>query len=266
MTRPLDHLVLPCRDLAHAAAQFEELGFQVGRRNRHPWGTENHIIQFGTAFLELIAPAPDYAPLQPTDPAVPFAGFLASQGAGTHPSGMLVLRTENAEADAATFTEQAIGTGRMLRFAREAVSPEGTARTIAFTLAFAETKDMPDLGFFVCQQHNPEAFWNPAFQQHPNGVSGVAGVTLVAAHPASHVDFLAAFTGQHASASGEGIAFDLGDCTLEVLPPAAWRLAGGQDEPRSAARLAAIRLVSGEAARARTVRLPGHPDLVFAVA
>ena len=32
-----------------------------------------------------------------------------------------------------------------------------------------------DIGYFTCQQHHPENFWNPAFQQHPNGVTGIAG-------------------------------------------------------------------------------------------
>ena len=38
--RPLDHLVLAVRDLDAAAAFYRALGFQVGARNRHPWGTE----------------------------------------------------------------------------------------------------------------------------------------------------------------------------------------------------------------------------------
>ena len=266
MIRPLDHIVLPCGDLAASARAFEALGFQVGRRNRHPWGTENHVIQFATAFLELIALAPDYVPLPTTDEAFPFAGFLDGRGDSPRPSGMLVLRTGDAQADAAAFAADGIGSGRMLRFAREAMSPEGTVRPVAFTLAFAEAPDMPDLGFFVCQQHHPENFWNAAFQQHPNGVTGVAGVTLVATHPAAHADVLASFTGQGGAVGEEGIAFDLAGSTLDVLTPAAWRLRGGHHEDGSAAYLAAIRFVTGDATRTGIVLLPGHPALVFAAA
>ena len=46
MTRRIDHLVVAVRDLDGAAAFYERLGFQVGARNRHPWGTENRIVQF----------------------------------------------------------------------------------------------------------------------------------------------------------------------------------------------------------------------------
>ena len=52
--RGLDHLVLGVRDLEADAAFCEALGFTVGARNRHPWGTHNRIIQFPGSFLELI--------------------------------------------------------------------------------------------------------------------------------------------------------------------------------------------------------------------
>ena len=43
MTRRIDHLVVAVRDLDEAGRFYERLGFQVGARNRHPWGTENRI-------------------------------------------------------------------------------------------------------------------------------------------------------------------------------------------------------------------------------
>jgi hypothetical protein len=43
-TRRLDHLVLPARDLDDRAELYRRIGFTVGARNRHPWGTENHIV------------------------------------------------------------------------------------------------------------------------------------------------------------------------------------------------------------------------------
>ncbi|RYE71196.1 MAG: VOC family protein, partial [Hyphomicrobiales bacterium] len=52
--RGLDHLVIGVADLDAAGAFYDDLGFRVGARNRHPWGTENRIVQFPGAFLELI--------------------------------------------------------------------------------------------------------------------------------------------------------------------------------------------------------------------
>ena len=55
MARGIDHLVFAVRDLDVGRLRFyERLGFQVGARNRHPWGTENRLVQFPGSFLELI--------------------------------------------------------------------------------------------------------------------------------------------------------------------------------------------------------------------
>ena len=51
--RGIDHLVLAVHDLDAAGDFYEKLGFRVGARNRHPWGTENRIVQFPHIFLEL---------------------------------------------------------------------------------------------------------------------------------------------------------------------------------------------------------------------
>ncbi len=61
MPRAIDHLVIAARDLPEQAALYRRLGFQVGARNRHPWGTENHIVQFDGAFLELIGLGDEFA-------------------------------------------------------------------------------------------------------------------------------------------------------------------------------------------------------------
>lgn len=54
------------RDLDAAAEFYGRLGFRVGVRNRHPWGTENRLIQLSSSFIELItvgtgAAIPDHA-------------------------------------------------------------------------------------------------------------------------------------------------------------------------------------------------------------
>src|SRR5215470_1039177 len=54
MARALDHIVHAVRDLDAAADLYRRLGFTVGARNRHPWGTHNHIVQFPGFFTELL--------------------------------------------------------------------------------------------------------------------------------------------------------------------------------------------------------------------
>ena len=54
MARGLDHIVHAVRDLDAAADLYRRLGFTVGARNKHPWGTHNHIIQLSGFFIELL--------------------------------------------------------------------------------------------------------------------------------------------------------------------------------------------------------------------
>src|SRR3981081_976642 len=57
MARGLDHIAHAVRDLDAAAALYERLGFVVGTRNRHPWGTHNRIVQLPGFYIELLTVA-----------------------------------------------------------------------------------------------------------------------------------------------------------------------------------------------------------------
>ena len=108
---------------------------------------------------------------------------------------MLVLEGKGAAADAEAFRAAGIGDFDVFDFEREGKRPDGSSVKVAFSLAFAADPKAPDTGFFTCQQHYPENFWNPAFQKHQNGVTGIAGVVFVAENPADHHVFLKAFSG-----------------------------------------------------------------------
>ena len=54
MARGLDHIVHAVADLDGAAQIYRQLGFTVGARNKHPWGTHNHIVQLPGFFIELL--------------------------------------------------------------------------------------------------------------------------------------------------------------------------------------------------------------------
>jgi catechol 2,3-dioxygenase-like lactoylglutathione lyase family enzyme len=54
MARGLDHIVHAVRDLDAAADLYRRLGFTVGARNKHPWGTHNHVVQLSGFFIELL--------------------------------------------------------------------------------------------------------------------------------------------------------------------------------------------------------------------
>jgi catechol 2,3-dioxygenase-like lactoylglutathione lyase family enzyme len=193
--RGLDHLVIGVRDLDSAAAFYARLGFTVGARNRHPWGTENRIVQFPGSFLELITIG-DAQAIPPLAPGrFSFGAFVRDALERGEGMSMLVLESTDARADAAIYKAAGIGDYEPFFFERQGVRPDGSQVRVAFSLAFAADEAAPECGFFVCQQHEPQNFWNPAFQQHENGATGLASAIMATDDPAAHRAFLAAFTG-----------------------------------------------------------------------
>lgn len=193
--RGLDHLVIGVRDLDAAGAFYEKLGFTVGARNRHPWGTENRIVQFPGSFLELITIADSAAIVPPTQRVFSFGSFVGEALARGEGTSMLVLESTDAKADAAAFQTAGIGDFEPFSFERQAKRPDGSEVRVAFSLAFAADPLAPECGFFVCQQHEPQNFWNPAFQQHANGATALTSAVIVTDDPSAHRDFLSTYAG-----------------------------------------------------------------------
>ncbi len=204
MPRGLDHIVHAVRDLDAAADVYRRAGFKVGARNRHPWGTHNHVVQFPGFFIEILTVG---EPEKLVGEGLPQIFGSANRDAIARGDGlsMLILESTDIEADVADFRRTGSGASGALPFSREAMLPDGSMTTVGFSLAFARDALSPQIGFAACQQHNPAAFWKPDYQQHTNGVSGVLGVELVAENPSDHHIFLKAFTGVsglHASSTG----------------------------------------------------------------
>jgi hypothetical protein len=156
---------------------------------------------------------------------------------------MLVLESDDATADAARFCSAEIGVSDAMRFEREGKRPDGSAVKVGFSLAFARDGKAPAIAFFACQQHFPENFWNPAFQQHANTASGIEAAVLVAENPSEHHAFLSAFAGvRDLSVTSSGITASTPRGHISVTEPAAFRSRFGTEPPdvSRGARLAAI--------------------------
>ena len=168
---------------------------------------------------------------------------------------MLVLEGKGA-ADAAAFRAAGIGDFELFEFEREGKRPDGSPVKVAFSLAFAADARAPETGFFTCQHHYPENFWNPAFQQHANTVSSVAGVVFVADNPADHHVFFKAFAGVSdltSTSTGISIATPRGE--IQVMDPSAYVQHFGVAPPNVAwgLRFAAVRFGVRDMAAARAM-------------
>ncbi|WP_206680665.1 VOC family protein [Neoaquamicrobium sediminum] len=134
----IDHLVLAVRDLDAAADFYRRLGFQVGQRNRHPWGTENLLIQFEMSFLELITVGddPDAIPRTAWSISVsaPSFGTISTSGK-VAPCSCSIARTPR---PTPLRSRQRASAGSIpFFFERKGRRPDGSDIGVAFTLAFA---------------------------------------------------------------------------------------------------------------------------------
>jgi catechol 2,3-dioxygenase-like lactoylglutathione lyase family enzyme len=222
MARGLDHIVHAVADLDIAAEFYRRCGFLVGSRNRHPWGTHNHVVQLPGFFIEILTVA---EPDKLGDDGLSQHFGIPNRQAIALGDGfsMLVLESEDSARDVANFKQTGIGVAEALPFSRKAILPDGSTASVGFALAFARDDAAPLALFATCQQANPEAFWNTAFQQHPNGAHAVAGVVLIARKPSDHAAFLTAFTGvEHIETRVAGLFLRTPRGEIEVVQPHAF--------------------------------------------
>ena len=238
MPRGLDHIVHAVRDLEAAGAFYQRLGFQVGARNRHPWGTENRLVQFPGFFFELLAVV-EPAKIGGATFGAFNQKFLGEVGEGF--SGLVVEgrdpKREHAALDAAGF-----GGIPLLEFSRRGKRPDGSDTEVGFKIAFARYPAAAHALFFICMQTAPESFWSVELQRHPNGARQIAAAVLVAENPTDHHIFLKALVGVHdIRATSLGLTIPTPRGAIQVMDPRSFKQAFGIDAPKDAGlRLAAL--------------------------
>lgn len=244
MPRGLDHIVHAVHDLDAAREFYRRLGFTVSARNRHPaaWGTENHIVQLPGFFVELLSIA-DAANTLPHRPHFfSFGAFNRDFLARGEGLSMLALESKDARADADAFRVAGIGDFDVFDFERDARRPDGAVVKVAFSLAFARDQHA-HAGFFSCQQHHPENFWNPAFQAHANTTDDIVAGVLVAERPEDHRVFLSSFVGDRSvTTTSGGLAIVTPRGEIRVMDRLAFVSQYGVEPPDTSegARLAAL--------------------------
>lgn len=218
----IDHLVLAWHDLEAARAQYQRFGFTLTPPARHPFGTGNSLAQLQGNFLELLSVVEPEKLVPMGESTFSFGAFNADFLWRREGFSMLVLTSDDALADNEAWAARGLATVEPLHFSRQAKQPDGSHATVAFSLAFAIDPAMPEAAFFVCQQHNPEAFWQPNYQRHENGAREIVGATLLAENPEVHRAFFERMVSPEALQSvGGGFEVALEGGRIEVLDEAA---------------------------------------------
>jgi hypothetical protein len=227
----IDHLVLCGHDLNTMRHAYTSLGFTLTPPAVHPFGTQNSLIQLDHVFLELLSLekielVPEHAPS-----FFSFAAFNRDFLKTAEGLSMLVLDSDDARADFAFYRGCGLHTYEPFDFSRKAKLPTGEEATVGFSLTYVSSPRMPRAGFFCCQQHAPQYFWQPLYQNHPNGACTILEVTLVAEQPEGIKGYVELFAQRPAQPFGEGYRIETARGDIAILKPDSFRAAYGVDPP-----------------------------------
>ena len=219
--RGIDHIVLAVRDLESARRAFAALGFTTTPPARHPFGTGNSLIQLGSSFIELLAVVEPAKLVPMAAGEFSFGAFIDRFLGDREGMSMLVLSSADARADNDGWRARGLETYAPVDFSRAAILADGRRVTVAFTIAFAIDPAMPEAPFFVCQQHYPENFWQPAYQDHANGARDITAVTMTVPRPDRHADFFHTIVPDASvETDGAGLRVDLARGRIDLVAAA----------------------------------------------
>jgi hypothetical protein len=204
----LDHVVVNARqDMERAADQYRRLGFTLTPLGRHTLGSINHLAMFGTDYLELIAVPPGGAP--GTDVLDWPAGLNA-----------VVFGTDDSDGVHATLAAAGAPVLPPLAFSRP-VALQGGTRDAAFRTVRIAREAVASGRLYFCHHLTRDVVWRDEWRRHANGVLGVEGIVVSAAHPATlGALFVAMFGPASVVPIPGGLRLGLGLTRLDVLTPA----------------------------------------------
>lgn len=192
----LDHVVILINDIDAAQAAWSRLGFHLTPRGFHSIGTRNHCMMFGTDYVELLSV------VKPHPVTRYFSEFL-SKGDG---AAALAFSTDDSQACWESLRASGIDADPPVDFSRPVELDSGT-REARFRVTQLPVEATPGCRTFLCEHFTPELVWLPAYQRHPLGVTGIAGITVVADDAAEAA---------HAFARVAGVAPSLGAADAQV--------------------------------------------------
>ena len=165
----VDHILLAVRDLDAAGLGWTRLGFTLSPRGKHLGrGTGNYCIMFPRDYVEL------FGIIGPERVNPEYTQFLA---AGEGPMKLAWATADSASA-AAAMNGLGLHPDAPRDLGRQLELPEGTV-VPRFKIVALPADETPALSSFLCEQLTPDLMRRPEWLAHPNGATGLTGVTIV---------------------------------------------------------------------------------------
>lgn len=220
----IDHVVVNVRDrLDDAVETYRRLGFTMTPRGYHTLGSMNHLAIFGTDYLELIAAQP---------------GDARRTDILNWPLGLngLVFGTEDSAAVYAALHAADIPVEPPIEFSRPVELSTGAPPTGERDARFRTVRLKPgtvEAGrVYFCHHFTRDLVWRDERRHHPNGVTGVLGVTIAADDPAAIGAVFARMFGADAvPSSAAGCTLLVGLSRVDIVTADALRARFGAAAP-----------------------------------
>jgi hypothetical protein len=174
------------------------MGFALTPRGFHSLGSRNHCIMFRQDYIELLeVPEPH--------PALAYFTEYLEFGEGI---GAIALATSDSQAAHAELVEAGIETEAPLDFSRP-VDDLGDAR---FRIVQLPPGLTPGCRMFLCQHFTRPLVWRKGYDRHALGVTGIAGVAVIA----TGTERYGAVLGERAQPIAEGVKYETGSAPIAI--------------------------------------------------
>lgn len=219
----LDHPLLATHDIETLRAHLTAIGFNMTAIGKHPWGTSTSLAMFEGCLIEIMGVF-DATLID----ALPAGEFRFGRHVCEHLKqregvALTALHSTDSRKDAQTATEAGFTVAGHLEFGREVSLPDGTEGRTKTTLALLPDEAFPRMSFFLCQQHRPDLIYVPEWLEHPNKVTGICGVNVVAQNK-DHALLNARFSGLYGDAKAikGGFEFATANGVFRILDPSSF--------------------------------------------
>ncbi|NRB18780.1 MAG: VOC family protein [Rhodobacteraceae bacterium] len=176
----IDHPLLATHDIEGLRARLISLGFNMTAIGKHPWGTSTSLAMFDGCLIEIMGTYDETLLDEMPAGVFCFGRHVYEHLRQREGVALSALHSTNSVADAQRAKSAGFTLAGHLEFGRDVTLPDGTRGRTKTTLALLPDAEFPRLSLFLCQQHRPDLIYVPQWLQHPNKVTGICGINILA--------------------------------------------------------------------------------------
>jgi len=210
----LDHVAINVLyQMDQAEGVFRNLGFQLAERGHHTLGSINHLMIFGTDYLELVGFPANSKNSKPGRPEIAKAP-LGING--------LVFKTRDADKTYAHLQSLGMAGDPPKSFSRPVELPDGTVDACFRTVQLHSDIFRGGRVYF-CEHFTPDLVWRPEWRSHKNGALAIREIVIASKIHGRVAEDFAKILLSDVAGSGEHVSVKLDGAHISFMSPKAYR-------------------------------------------